>query len=95
VAKDVSREQRYFEFGDAVDSLALCPIKRRKSSVSLASQSAFDNLFVPRSNVYSIPAARTGIGTGSVMKTSPCQTNIVGKTTCRTTFHTTSPHHHF
>src|SRR5690242_8269936 len=51
VAKDVSWKQRHINFDDSVDSPTLCPVKRGKSRVSLTSQSAFDDFFVPRSHV--------------------------------------------
>ena len=68
-AKDVSGKQRHIDLGDPIDSLAPRPIKRRESRVSLAFQSAFDNLFVPRSNVQSVPATGTNIRIASEKKT--------------------------
>jgi len=61
LAKNVSRKQRHFNLSDPIDALALCPISRGKNAVTLDSQTVFDDFFVSRSNVQSVPKANTKI----------------------------------
>jgi hypothetical protein len=84
VAKDVPRKQRHINFDNPVDPLPPHPIKRRKNRVSLASQALFNNLFMTRSNVQSIPAAGASI---ELRKGRAWQFDIV---TLGSPFHTTS-----
>jgi hypothetical protein len=87
VAKDVPGKQSYINFDDPVDPLPPRPIKRRKNRVSLASQAIFDNLFMTRSNVQSIPAAGTSI---ELRRGRAWQFDIVRRINLGRPFHTAS-----
>jgi hypothetical protein len=87
LAKDVPRKQSHINFGDPVNPLPPRPIKGRENAVSLTSQALFDNLFMTRSNVQSIPATGTSI---ELRRGLAWQFDIVRITNLGRPFHATS-----